>query len=329
MQQSVLSPQWRQIQRQNFTSWQKLADFLQLDEDQRAFILQNPRFILNLPFRLAKKIQKGTLEDPILRQFLPTQSENVVSEGFVSDPVGDQASRCETKLLHKYKGRVLLVATGACVMHCRYCFRQNFDYDVVDKTFTEELKVIAEDSSIKEVILSGGDPLSLSNNQLRSLLDQIGEIPHINRIRFHSRFPIGVPERIDAEFLEMIDSHRCQFWFVIHCNHPNELDEDIFSHLTALRKIGVNVLNQAVLLQNVNDDVETLSALCEKLVDRGVFPYYLHQLDRVQGAAHFEVSRKKGLELISQLMERLPGYAVPKYVKEIAGEPNKTPITSL
>lgn len=326
MQQSVLSNKWRQIQRQNFTSWQKLADFLQLDESQRQVILQNPRFILNLPYRLAKKIKKGCMDDPILKQFLPTQPENVKSDGFVSDPVGDQVSRIETKLLHKYKGRVLLVATGACVMHCRYCFRQNFDYDVVDKTFTEELKIIAKDPTIKEVILSGGDPLSLSNNQLRALLDQIGEIPHVNRIRFHSRFPIGVPERIDAEFLEMIDTHRCQFWFVIHCNHPNELDADIFSHLKALQKIGVNVLNQAVLLHEVNDDADTLSTLCEKLVDQGVFPYYLHQLDRVQGAAHFEVPRERGLELIGQLMERLPGYAVPKYVKEISGEPYKTPI---
>jgi EF-P beta-lysylation protein EpmB len=323
---SIISNQWRQIQRSNFTNWEKLADFLELDEHERLEISKKPGFILNLPLRLARKIEKGNLEDPILRQFLPTTAEEIVSKGFVVDPVGDHACRRASKLLHKYQGRVLLVTTSACAMHCRYCFRQNFDYDVEDKTFTEELEVIAQDKTIKEVILSGGDPLSLSNHQLQALFERIAEIPHINRLRIHSRFPIGIPERIDDHFLEMIKKMPKQVWFVIHCNHPNELDNDIFSHLKALQRLGVVVLNQSVLLRGVNDDVDAMAKLCETLCDNGVLPYYLHQLDRVQGAAHFEVSREEGLELIDQLIVRLPGYGVPKYVQEISGEPSKTPI---
>jgi len=326
MYQTTISNQWRQIQRQNFTQWEKLADYLELDDLQKREILQTSRFVLNLPIRLARKIEKGNLDDPILRQFLPTVSETIETTGFVNDPVGDHACRRSSKLLHKYQGRVLLVTTSACAMHCRYCFRQNFDYDVEDKTFREELEVIANDNTIKEVILSGGDPLSLSNRNLEALLDRIAAIPHINRLRFHSRFPIGIPERIDDDFLEMIDRTPHQVWFVIHCNHPNELDKEICERLNALRKLGVNVLNQAVLLRGVNDDVETMAELCETLTDHGIFPYYLHQLDRVQGASHFEVSREEGLELIDQLIQRLPGYAVPKYVQEISGEPSKTPI---
>ena len=328
MYQASTSNQWRQIQRQNFTNWEKLADYLELDSIQRSEIVKNPHFVLNLPIRLARKIEKGNLDDPILRQFLPSVAETIETSGFVSDPVGDHACRRASKLLHKYNGRVLLVTTSACAMHCRYCFRQNFDYEVEDKTFREELEVISQDETIKEVILSGGDPLSLSNRQLGTLLDNISSIPHINRLRFHSRFPIGIPERIDDEFLELIERSPHQVWFVIHCNHPRELDSDIIERLNALRKLGVNILNQAVLLRGVNDDVETLAELCENLTDHGVLPYYLHQLDRVQGASHFEVTKEEGLELINQLICRLPGYAVPKYVQEIAGEPSKTPLTS-
>ncbi len=326
MHQAAFAQDWKQILRTNFTNWQHLADFLQLSVEQRDQILQQPRFVLNLPFRLANKIEKGTLDDPILRQFLPTKAESSSTAGYVADPVGDQGCKRGSKLLHKYNGRVLLVTTSACAMHCRYCFRQNFDYDVIDKTFSQELETIAQDSSIKEVILSGGDPLSLSERLLAPLLLRISRIPHIKRIRFHTRFPLGVPERIDADFLKLIASLPQQVWFVIHCNHPNELDDEIFERLKSLQKLGVPVLNQAVLLQGVNDDADTMQRLCEKLIDQGVFPYYLHQLDRVQGAAHFEVPRIKGTALMEDLIKRLPGYGVPKYVQEIAGQPSKTPI---
>jgi EF-P beta-lysylation protein EpmB len=315
---------WKQILRSNFTRWEALADFLELNPQQRKIILQKPRFPLNLPLRLAEKIVKGTLDDPILRQFLPSIEEEKKHPLFLIDPVGDQACRPKSKLLHKYQGRVLLVCTSACAMHCRYCFRQNFDYDVSDQSFDEELDVIANDPSIYEVILSGGDPLSLSDRTLQKLLEDIDQIPHIKRIRFHTRFPIGIPERIDENFLSIISKVRCQIWFVIHSNHARELDDDIFSHLKNLHKLGVVMLNQSVLLRGVNDSVEALKQLCETLANHGILPYYLHQLDRVQGSAHFEVSEEEGRYLIQEIAKQLSGYAVPKYVREISGETGKT-----
>lgn len=299
---------------------------MQLSAEQRVKISKNPKFILNLPFRLACKIEKSTLDDPILKQFLPIDEENQQTEGYVIDPVGDQGCRRGSKLLHKYEGRVLLVTTSACAMHCRYCFRQNFDYDVVDKTFSKELEIIGSDRSIKEVILSGGDPLSLSDRVLGELLNRLNGFDHVKRIRFHTRFPIGVPERINDSFLQMIASLSKQVWFVIHCNHPNELDNDVFSYLRKLQLLGIPVLNQAVLLKGVNDHHGTLKLLCETLIDQGIFPYYLHQLDRVLGASRFEVPKDEGIALIDELIKCLPGYGIPKYVQEIAGEPSKTPI---
>lgn len=315
---------WRQILRSNFTSWEVLADYLELSQEQQKSILAKAHFPLNLPLRLAKKIAKRTLDDPILRQFLPTIDEEKKHPLFVQDPVGDQACRIKSKLLHKYEGRVLLVCTSACAMHCRYCFRQNFDYDVTNFTFIEELEIIAKDPSIHEVILSGGDPLSLPDRTLQNLLEELAQIPHIRRIRFHTRFPIGIPERIDQQFLSLLSKIPCQIWFIIHTNHARELDEEIFTHLKRLQQLGVVLLNQSVLLRGVNDNVEVLKQLCETLVDHGILPYYLHQLDRVQGAAHFEVSEEEGRYLIQEIAKQLSGYAIPKYVREIAGAPGKT-----
>lgn len=317
---------WRQQLRRNFTNVSKLADFLELNDQQRSLLLERPRFILNLPFRLAEKIEKSNLNDPILRQFVPLNDESVVTQGFLKDPVGDSVCRKEAKLLHKYQGRVLLVCTSACAMHCRYCFRQNFDYDVQDKAFAEELSYIENDSSIKEVILSGGDPLSLPETILEPLLLRLAKIPHLRRIRFHSRFPIGIPERIDEGFLALLEQLPQQIWFILHCNHPRELDAEIFAKIHQLQQRRVIVGNQAVLLKGVNDRIDVLKELCENLVDQGVLPYYLHQLDRVQGAAHFEVPESVGIQLIQELITQLPGYAIPKFVRETAGHPSKTPI---
>lgn len=319
-----MSSLWRKIQRHNFTRWEKLADYLELDQQQRQAIAVRPQFPLNLPLRLAKKIHKGTLDDPILRQFLPTINENQQATDFFIDPVGDQTFCKTSKLLHKYQGRVLLVCTSACAMHCRYCFRQNFEYDVTDQSFADELEVISKDPSIHEVILSGGDPLSLSDSTLHTLLQALVSLPHIRRIRFHTRFPIGIPERIDEHFLALLKDLPIQVWFVIHTNHVRELDEEILERLKRLQKIGIPILNQSVLLRGVNDTVDDLKDLCETLVDHGIIPYYLHQLDRVQGAAHFEVSEEVGLQLIKELSKRLSGYAIPKYVREIPGESGKT-----
>ncbi len=323
---SVLPPTWRQIQKNNFTKWAELANFLELNDEQTAKILKKCRFPLNLPYRLATKIEKSTLNDPILKQFLPLTAEELENTSFTNDPVGEKKALCSPKLLHKYHGRVLLVTTSSCAMHCRYCFRRHFDYEVERKVFTPELDKIRNDSTVKEVILSGGDPLSLSNDALRSLISQIGDIPHVTKLRFHTRFPIGIPERIDSEFVDIIANSRLKVWFVIHSNHPRELGQDLFNSLNQLQKEGVVILNQSVLLAGVNDDIETLRQLCETLVDEGIVPYYLHQLDRVAGASHFEVPVEEGKKLLEQLKRLLPGYAVPRYVKEIAGEPYKVEV---
>lgn len=319
----MLETSWRSIMRQNFTHWDKLAEFLELSDEDKQQIYPNSRFVLNLPMRLAQKIVKKTLDDPILKQFLPVQAETHRLQAFSDDPVSDQQYRRAPKLLHKYQGRVLLLCTSACAMHCRYCFRQNFDYEIQDNGFKEELAIIAQDPTIHEVILSGGDPLSLSDEKLKTLFQGIAQIPHIRRLRFHTRFPIGIPERIDASFLSLFHSLPFQVYFVIHVNHVNELDAEIFQRLDMLRQRGVVLLNQAVLLKGVNDDVQTLCDLFETLADHGILPYYLHQLDRVQGASHFEVPIEKGVWLMQEAAKQLSGYALPKYVQEKAGYPGK------
>lgn len=318
---------WRQIQKTNIISHENLIKFLELDENSQRQINKNPHFILNLPLRLASKMQKNNVNDPLFRQFVPLLEEKIKTLGFIEDPVGDQKVQCTPNLLHKYEGRALLVTTSACAMHCRYCFRQNFPYASKDKYFQKELELLKRNSSIEEIILSGGDPLSLSNAVLEKLLSQLKSIPHIKRVRFHSRFIIGIPERIEEELLNLLKTFAFQYWFVVHVNHPLELDEEVLKAFSKIQQLGIPLLNQAVLLKNVNDQEEILKELFRKLSNHGVMAYYLHQLDRVQGSAHFEVSEKRGLELIKYLQSSLPGYAVPKYVRELAGYPSKTPLT--
>lgn len=317
-------PIWKQIQKQNFTNWKELFSFLEI-RDETPFHLKT-RFPLNLPRRLAEKIKKNTLEDPILRQFVPLADEKIVSKKFNSDPVCDQEFRKEKKLLQKYNGRALLLCTSACAMHCRFCFRQNFPYETEQKGFEKELQAIAEDPSLMEIILSGGDPLSLNNRELSQLITDLSAIPHLKILRFHTRFPIGIPERIDPEFLAILASCRLQVFFVVHVNHPVELDEEVLSALKPIKQLGIPILTQTVLLNGVNNTVEILKSLFEKCAENGIIPYYLHQLDQIQGGMHFEVAEQKGLELIARLKEQLPGYAVPKYVKEVAREKHKSEI---
>ncbi len=305
---------WRAIQKTNIRKIVDLEDFLGLKLET------GNAFPLNLPLRLAHKIEPHH-NDPILLQFVPKESENLTVEGFTLDPVADGKARQKTKLLHKYSGRALLVTTGACAMHCRYCFRQNFDYKKSD--FNQELDYLRSDPSIHEVILSGGDPLSLSDEKLAALIEQLDAIPHLRLIRFHSRFPVGIPERITPEFTSIIANMRLQGIFVVHINHPRELDSDV---TCALRKIGLPLLNQSVLLAGVNDNLETLKELSLKLSENGILPYYLHQLDRVKGTHHFEVPVERGLQLIEQMRLCLPGYCVPRYVQENPGEKSKTPL---
>lgn len=317
---------WRQIQKTNISSIDELFKYLELDEINQQKIRRNSNFVLNLPIRIANKIKKNDLTDPLLRQFVPLIEEGKKTLGFVFDPVGDQKAQVSPSLLHKYQGRALLITTSACAMHCRYCFRQNYPYSSQDKTFQKEIEIIQNDAAIEELILSGGDPLSLSNSILEDLLVKLQKIPHLKRIRFHSRFIIGIPERVDEEFLNILKRFSFQYWFVVHVNHPLELDEDVLGALSKLQQLGIPILNQAVLLKGVNDQENILEQLFQKLANHGVYAYYLHQLDKIQGGAHFEVTEERGRELIKYLETRLPGYAVPKYVREVTGYPSKATI---
>lgn len=314
---------WKLILKNNFTKIEPLLDFLEFDSETKREVLPRSRFVLNLPVRIAQKMEKNHLDDPLFRQFVPLVQESEPHPLHVVDPVGDCLAQKTPKFLHKYHGRALLMPTSACAMHCRYCFRQNYPYETTRKGVDEELNLIREDTSLSEIILSGGDPLSCPNSQLKEIFNRLAEISHIKKVRIHTRFPIGIPERIDTELLDLFSSHPQQIWMVIHCNHPKELDRDVLSFLQKVRRSGVVLLNQTVLLKGVNDDLETLISLSELLTDHGILPYYLHQLDRVQGAAHFEVAESEGLRLIQEMKKRLPGYAVPKYVKEIASRPHK------
>ncbi len=305
---------WRTVLRTNFTDWRLLADFLQLPHALGV----ETSFRLNVPRRLAEKMEKGNAQDPLLLQFLPAKEE--LEKTGLADPVQEVLFRRSPKLLQKYEGRVLLIATSACAMHCRYCFRRHFDY--VRGSFDEEIAAIAADSSVEEVILSGGDPLSLPDEALGQLLDQIDAIAHVKRIRFHTRFPVGIPQRIDEGFLELM-KRRAQIIFVLHVNHARELDEEVIASMRKLLRCGIPVLTQSVLLRGVNDDADTLVELCKKLVDHGIMPYYLHDLDPVEGALHFQVPQEEGLQLLRQMQNRLPGYAVPCYVKESPGQLSK------
>lgn len=315
---------WRRIQRQNFLHWSQLAEYLQLSEEQCTAILQHcAKFPLNLPYRLAAKIVKSDLQDPILMQFLPNIKELEHHPHFHDQPVQDNIFQTTPKLLQKYQSRALITTTSGCAMHCRYCFRRNFDYSP-QKGYDTEVAAIKNDKNLQEIILSGGDPLSLSNTNLIDLINQLEAIDHIKRIRFHSRFIIGIPERIDEELLNCLKKCQKQIWFVIHCNHPRELDADILHAIKKLQLLGIPVLNQAVLLKGINDSLSVLKELSEELANNGIIFYYLHQLDRVRGTAHFEVPEERGLALIAQLTKTLSGYAIPKYVKEICGQASKT-----
>jgi len=288
------------------------------------------RFALKVPRSYLARMRRGDPHDPLLRQVLPLGAELVETPGYVADPVGDLHVVAGPGLLHKYSGRALLVTTGACAVHCRYCFRREFPYaehTAGRQAFAPALDAIRADASIAEVLLSGGDPLTLNDRRLGDLLRDLADIPHVRRVRVHTRLPVVLPERIDAGFLRAWNAApRLQRVMVIHANHANELHDapDVQQALAALRADGATLLNQSVLLRGVNDSVETLAGLSDALFAAGVLPYYLHALDPVRGAAHFDVSETEARALVAELAARLPGYLVPRLVREIPGARSKT-----
>ncbi len=279
-----------------------------------------------VPLPFLQRMQRGNPNDPLLLQVLPRPQEQQTAEGFQLDAVGDHAASRAPGLIQKYRGRALLVLSSVCAVHCRYCFRRHFPYGETPMTsaaWQPALDVLQQDKSIREVILSGGDPLMLVDHRLEQLINQLSAIPHLVRLRIHSRVPIVIPQRVTAGLIDCLQSTRLIAIMVIHANHANEIDQSVHAAIGDLVEAGMPVLNQSVLLRGVNDRLETLVQLSERLIDSRCMPYYLHQLDRVAGAAHFEVPITRGKKLVSQMREHLPGYAVPRYVQEIAGQLGK------
>lgn len=286
-------------------------------------------FATFVPLEFLARIRPGDPDDPLLRQVLPSEAEEAEDARFAADPVGDTEALAAGGVLHKYPGRALVISTGACGIHCRYCFRREFPYNQSGsrrEAWQPSIDYLRGRSEIDEVLLSGGDPLTLVDDQLARLIDQLAGIAHLRRLRIHSRMPVVIPQRITPALIEQLRETRLTVWMVIHVNHPRELDAAVLERVGRLIDQGIPVLNQAVLLRGVNDCAETLTQLCRKLVDHRIQPYYLHQLDRVRGTTHFEVPVAEGLRLIEQLRTELPGYAVPTYVAEQAGESSKTPL---
>jgi EF-P beta-lysylation protein EpmB len=272
------------------------------------------------------------VNDPLLRQVLPLGDELDDTPGYVADPLQEHAATRAPGLLQKYAGRALLITTQACAIHCRYCFRREFPYSAQQESaeeggtrFRAALEVIAADTSIEEVILSGGDPLSLSNARLTRITDALAAMPHVRRIRVHTRTPVVLPSRVDDGLSTWLRGIERPVVMVLHVNHPNEIDGEVRAACARLRSTGVTLLNQSVLLRGVNDDVDTLARLSRALMDAGVLPYYLHLPDRVRGTAHFEVSEALGQRLIAELTAKLSGYLVPRLVREVPGAPSKMP----
>ncbi len=321
---------WGDVLRQAIRSPSELCTLLRLPEEfARAAERAAADFPLFVTRPYVARMRPGDPADPLLRQVLPIADEELAVPGFSTDPVGDAAAERAPGMLHKYTGRALLVVTGACAVHCRYCFRRHYPYSAPPSRSRPGEPVLAEiaaDDSLAEVLLSGGDPLVLPDNLLAALAERLAAIPHVRRMRIHTRLPIFIPERVTADLLAWLTGTRLRPVMVIHANHPAELDDAVARSLARLAEAGVLLLNQSVLLRGVNDSADVLAALSERLIDLGVLPYYLHQLDPVAGAAHFLVSEEEGLRLVGELRRRLPGYAVPRYVCELPGEPSKTPI---
>ena len=324
-------------------SWQKELSGCITDPQELLRLLELPpllscaaqaaarSFPLRVPRSFVARMERGNPRDPLLLQVLPLALEQDLTPGFHVDPVGDLPARTETGLLHKYAGRILAVTTGACAVHCRYCFRRHFPYSehsLSRGAWDEALEHIRRDTSLNEVILSGGDPLTLSDAKLTELVQSLATIAHVQRVRVHSRLPVVLPSRITHTLVTALTATRLIPIMVIHANHAQELDHTVQTALTLLRENHITLLNQSVLLRGINDNAEALTALSERLFVCGVMPYYLHALDRVSGAAHFDVGDDHMHAIYQQLQARLPGYLVPKLVRELAGSASKTPITA-
>ena len=308
----------------------ELLERLNLTPQQMFFSAEAAQqFRFKAPIAYVDKIRTGMPDDPLLLQIFPVRQELESVPGYIKDPLAEADSLFQPGLLQKYDGRALLLVTPGCAINCRYCFRRHYPYD--DKgpmwgQIQNNIQLIKQDNSISEVILSGGDPLSLSDTRLAELIAMLAAIPHLKRLRIHSRFPVVEPARINDEFLDILADSRFQIVMVLHINHPREIAADSQASIEKLRKTEVILLNQSVLLKGINDNAQTLKQLSEILIENHIIPYYLHMLDHVQGSAHFEVSESDAVQIHQQLRAILPGYMLPHLVREVAGEKSKLPV---
>jgi EF-P beta-lysylation protein EpmB len=316
------------------TSVDELLAELHLRPDQVDYsALASEEFALKVPLAFVRRMEPGNPRDPLLLQVLAGARETLVVPGYTGDPVGESGDLLPRRgMIHKYKGRVLLVVTGTCAVHCRYCFRRHFPYSENRnnrREWREALKYIDRDSTIREVILSGGDPLVTSDKFLTELVEGLGSLGHVDRLRIHSRLPIVLPDRVTPGLLDAICHPQLQTIMVVHCNHAREVDASVARGVAAMRARGITVLNQSVLLKGINDDPLVLVELSERLFSAGILPYYLHLMDKVQGAAHFDLPEQQARKLMGEVTARLPGYLVPRLVREDRGAASKTTLEIL
>jgi len=317
---------WQQELANGFTNNLELCEFLGISTKN---CLLTPNFAIRVPREFVTRMEKGNANDPLLKQVLAVSNEEIAYPGFSDDPVGDLAAMTETGVIHKYQNRVLFITIGSCAINCRYCFRRNFpynDFQLSTQKTVQAIDYLRNNKSISEVILSGGDPLLLNDQKLAALFEQFNHIPHLKRIRIHSRIPIVLPSRITNEFCKILSNSKKQVILVVHSNHQNELNSKVKAACNKISNAQTTLLNQSVLLKGINDDADQLSALSEKLFSFGILPYYLHLLDKASGTGHFEVNQHQALQLMKQIKKQLPGYLVPKLVREQTGAANKTTI---
>ncbi|MCH8529822.1 MAG: EF-P beta-lysylation protein EpmB [Saccharospirillum sp.] len=321
-------PDWQKELRNAVRSVDELLRLLELKRGDLPWQPDDhPRFPVRIPASFVRRMQKGDPRDPLLLQVLPAALEKQTLPGYVADPLAEVGQSATPGLIHKYQGRVLILATETCAVHCRYCFRQHFPYGE-NRLSTDQWQRILDylhaDPSISEVIFSGGDPLSLSNNKLERLLTDLARVPHLTTLRLHSRTAVVLPSRLDQGLVTLLSQKRWRTLLVLHCNHARELNEEVAAALLPMRKAGVTLLNQAVLLSGINDQLNTQVELSQALFDQGVLPYYLHLLDPVAGAARFQTDDRAARELWQAMQAKLPGYLLPRLVRETPGETAKT-----
>lgn len=323
-------PQWKQELSNAIESVHHLLHILELDSAKLnlsdAAIQQFP---LRVPLSFVNKMKKGDPNDPLLKQILPIKEEELSHPGFTEDPLEEMHANPVPGLIHKYHNRALIIGAQACAINCRYCFRRHFPYQenrLTRPQLADICTYIQQHDELDEIILSGGDPLVNNDQQLKKIILSIAEIPHIKRLRIHTRLPVVIPSRINKDLLQWLTECPTPITFVLHINHPNEIDQTLTNAVQHLKQAGSVILNQSVLMKGINDSLETLLELSNALFDAGILPYYLNVLDRVSGSQHFEVSEETAIELIEQLMQKTSGYLVPKLVREQPDRPYKVPI---